>query len=339
MNPDKVKNLLSIAEECSSVEKLTALILSGKKFTAYNGFEPSGRMHIAQGLLTVMNTNTIIENGGRMIIYIADWFAQLNHKLGGDLDKIQDVGIYFIEIFKACGINTADTEFIWASEFIQSTPTYLPRIIDIASNFSIDRAKRCGQIMGRCEKDNLSISQIFYPCMQIADIFELVPGGIDICQLGIDQKKVNMLAIEYANKKNLPQPIILSHRMIMSLRGPEVKMSKSVIGSAIYMDDSVEEVNKLIMMAFCTDEINDNPIYEYIKYIIFRWFKNDITLCGTQYISMQDIDIDFKQMNKKQLKIDVANYINLILEPVRLHFQKPDLTELAARVSGYRVNR
>ena len=35
--------------------------------------------------------------------------------------------------------------------------------------------------------------------MQAADVFEL---GVDICQLGLDQRKVNMLAREYAANAN-----------------------------------------------------------------------------------------------------------------------------------------
>ena len=35
---------------------------------------------------------------------VADWFAQLNEKMGGDLKKIKVVGEYMIEIWKACGM-------------------------------------------------------------------------------------------------------------------------------------------------------------------------------------------------------------------------------------------
>lgn len=335
----KVANLLNICEECDTRDELVKLVASGKKFVAYNGFEPSGRMHIAQGIITVLNTNTIIENGGTMIIYIADWFAQLNHKMGGDLAKIQDLGQYFIEIFKACGMNMDNTKFIWASEHIALSATYMPLLLDISMSFSLDRVKRCGQIMGRADSDKLSASQIFYPCMQTADIFDLVPGGVDVCQLGVDQRKVNMLAIEYAHKKNLKPPVILSHHMLMSLKGPATKMSKSVAGSAIFMDNTAEEVVKLIMGAYCTDEILDNPIYEYIKYICFRWFGNKLDLCGKTYTNMSDIDNDFPQMNKKCLKLDVAAYINRIIEPVRQHMASADVKDLADRVASYQVTR
>lgn len=340
----KIEKLLSIAEECDGKERLVELITKGEKFTAYNGFEPSGRIHIAQGIITVMNTNDIIDCGGRMIIYIADWFAQLNQKMGGDLDKIKDVGLYFIEVFNSCGINMSGTEFIWASDFINNSKTYLQTVLDISTNFTLNRITRCSQIMGRGEKENLYASQIFYPCMQAADIFELVPGGVDICQLGVDQRKVNMLAIEYANKKKLKSPVILSHRMLMSLKGPDTKMSKSVMGSAIYMDDTPDEVRKLINCAYCTDEIEKNPIYEYIKYIIFRWFVTNgrasaLELCGKKYFTMREIDADFNLMNKKELKERVAAYINLILNPVRQHFEKPELKILADKVASYRITK
>lgn len=46
--------------------------------------------------------------------------------------------------------------------------------------------------MGRNESDDLSAAQIFYPCMQCADIFFL---KADICQLGMDQRKVGERAV------------------------------------------------------------------------------------------------------------------------------------------------
>jgi tyrosyl-tRNA synthetase len=42
-------------------------------------------------------------------------------------------------------------------------------------------------LTGRAETDDLAASQIFYPVMQCADIFFL---KADICQLGVDQRKV-----------------------------------------------------------------------------------------------------------------------------------------------------
>lgn len=50
-------------------------------FRLYDGFEPSGRMHIAQGIYKVTNVNkcTYEENGGTFIFWIADWFALMKY--------------------------------------------------------------------------------------------------------------------------------------------------------------------------------------------------------------------------------------------------------------------
>lgn len=44
------------------------------------------------------------------------------------------------------------------------------------------------------------------------------PAQADICQLGLDQRKVNMLAREYCDDiKRKWKPVILSHRMMPGL--------------------------------------------------------------------------------------------------------------------------
>lgn len=104
---------------------------------------------------------------------VADWFAQLNNKMNGDLKKIRVVGEYMIEVWKAVGMNLDMVEFLWASDEINARPAeYWSLVMDIAIKFKLARVMRCTQIMGRDDSD-LQASQIFYPCMQCADIFFL----------------------------------------------------------------------------------------------------------------------------------------------------------------------
>ena len=49
-------------------------------------------MHIAQGVFKAMNVNKITSSNGVFIFWVADWFALMNDKMGGDLDKIKVVG-------------------------------------------------------------------------------------------------------------------------------------------------------------------------------------------------------------------------------------------------------
>lgn len=54
---------------------------------------------------------------------------------------------------------------------------------------------------------------------------------------------------------------------------------------------------------------------------------------------MDEIEKDFHDMNKRELKNNVAEYINKIIEPVRIHFQQPHLKDLLEKVSSYRVTK
>ena len=107
---------------------------------------------------------------------------------------------------------------------------------------------------------------MIYPCMQCTDIFFL---DVDICQLGIDQRKVNMLAIEMADPQ-ADKPIIVSHGMLSGLIEGQEKMSKSNPDSAIFMEDTVEDVNRKIKKAYCPPGVVEaNPVLDYCKNIVF----------------------------------------------------------------------
>ncbi|KAK3006227.1 hypothetical protein RJ639_017186, partial [Escallonia herrerae] len=271
---EKFKIVRSVAEECLKEDELMNLLAKKPHPICYDGFEPSGRMHIAQGVMKTINVNKLTSTGCKVKMWIADWFAQLNNKMGGDMEKIKIVGEYLIEIWKAVGMNLKDgqVEFLWASEEISSRPhDYWPLVLDIAWRNNLNRIKRCIQIMGRSEQDELTIAQIFYPCMQCGDIFFL---KADICQLGMDQRKVNVLAREYCDDiKRKMKPIILSHHMLPGLQQGQEKMSKSDPLSAIFMDDDEADVNVKIKKAHCPRKVVEgNPCLEYIEYLIFPWF-------------------------------------------------------------------
>ena len=139
--------------------------------------------------------------------------------------------------------------FKWASdEITNNAATYWPKMLDIASRFNITRIKKCCQIMGRLE-GNLSAAQVLYPLMQCTDVFFL---KADVCQLGVDQRKVNMLARDDCDAAKIKfKPVILSHHMLYGLKAGQEKMSKSDPDSAIFMEDTKEDVHRKIMNAYC----------------------------------------------------------------------------------------
>lgn len=195
-----MKQLLSVGEECTTPEDLRNLLKKKPDFCLYDGFEPSGRMHIAQGIFKAINVNKCTKAGGTFKFWVADWFALMNDKMGGDLEKIKVVGEYLIEVWKATGMNMDKVQFIWTSDdIVKHGATYWPQALDIIRASSLARMTKCCQIMGRSE-DALTAAQIMYPAMQCCDIFHL---KADICQLGVDQRKVNMLARDYCTAVSL----------------------------------------------------------------------------------------------------------------------------------------
>lgn len=345
---ERVALIRSVGEEVIQEDELVKLLKVKANPNCYDGFEPSGRMHIAQGILRVINVNRMTKAGCHFIFWVADWFALLNNKMGGDLKKIRTVGAYMIEVWKACGMDMSRVEFRWAAEDInRNANDYWMRVMDIARKFNVPRIKRCAQIMGRKEEEDLSAAQILYPCMQCADIFYL---KADICQLGMDQRKVNMLAREYCDEAKIKyKPVIVSHHMLAGLKEGQEKMSKSDPDSAIFMEDSEADVNGKIKKAFCPPQVLEkNPIFDYIKWIIFQSYNEFVIERtadngGTKvYTSYDECAEDYKSgaLHPGDVKAAVAKAINRLIQPVRDHFAKnEDAKKLLNQVRQYKSTR
>ncbi|MFH0808776.1 MAG: hypothetical protein V1888_04140 [archaeon] len=436
---EKVSIVKEVGEEIINEKELRELFEKKKHPVAYDGFEPSGNIHIAQGLLRAINVNKLTSTGIKFRFWVADWFGLLNNKMGGDLAKIRIVGEYFIEVWKACGMDLDNVEFVWTSEFIREHPGYWETVLKLSMNTTVNRVLRCGQIMGREDSTSNPASQIIYPLMQAADIHHL---GADIAQLGMDQRKVNMLARDIFPKLGFVAPVIVSHHMLMGLSEPAMqefleatikfegelmdlrskriftakdfgegillnvkpdspeegeavitrielfskdpmkfgnyeyallsknknsckikyrkvlssvdaaiakKMSKSKPDTAIFMTDSKEDVYRKFNKAFCpAGKVEDNPVLEYMKYIVFERFddiviKRDAKFGGDlEFGCYEDLERVFVSggVHPMDLKNCCAGYIDEMLEPVRKHFRDDKRAKkLKESVEGFVVTR
>ena len=354
---EKIAIVGGFADEIVTEEELRKLFKSKKKYTAYDGFEPSGQIHIAQGLLRAITVNKLASMGVHFKFWVADWFALLNNKMEGDLRKIRIVGEYFIDVWKACGMDLKNVEFIWTSEFIKKHFEYWESVLKLSKLASVKRVLRCSQIMGREDSMSNPSAQILYPLMQAADIHHL---EVDIAQLGLDQRKVNMLARELFPKMGWKVPIAVHHHMLLGLQfqGTELegverkiamKMSKSNPASAVFMTDTREEVFAKFRKAYCPEgKEEDNPVLEYAKYIVFERFKEivikrDVKFGGDLRINSYDALRDkyvAKEIHPLDLKNTLAEYIDKLLEPVREYFRKNiRAKKLAEQVRKFEATR
>jgi hypothetical protein len=68
---EKVTKSAGLAEEITKdVAELRQLFERKAHPVCYDGFEPSGRMHIAQGLQRAMNTNALTESGVKFVFWV-----------------------------------------------------------------------------------------------------------------------------------------------------------------------------------------------------------------------------------------------------------------------------
>lgn len=347
----------SVGEEIITEQELRELLETKQHPVAYDGFEPSGLAHIAFGVFRPLLLDDLQKAGIRFKMFIADWHAWINNKMQGDFDKIQNVGKYFIEVWKAAGVR--GVEYVWSSELAEE-PDYWKKVILIAKHTTVQRATRALTIMGRKEGELKETAQYFYPMMQTADIFQL---EADICQLGLDQRRANMLAREIGPKLGWWKPVIVSHHMLMGLEGikqPEgyeenqkldaeisSKMSKSRPQTAVFVHDSAEQIKQKISNAFCPQkETENNPVLEYCKYMVFRKFgkmkvERPKKFGGdVAFDSYSELEEAFSNgLHPADLKAATSAYMDKMIAPVRKHFEHGKAKELYDFVRKQEVTR
>ncbi len=126
----------------------------------------------------------------------------------------------------------------------------------IAKELTIARTTRTLEIAGRKEGEAHYVSDYLYTPMQVADIFEM---KVKMCQLGMDQRKANMVAREIGEKIGYWKPVCIHHHLLQGLAKPAVwpipegqereaiasaKMSKSKPDTCIFIYDTPEEIKQ-----------------------------------------------------------------------------------------------
>ena len=350
-----------VGEEIITERELRTLLETNDHPTAYDGFEPSGLAHLPFGVLRPILIDDMLRAGVKMKLWIADWFGWVNNKMGGDLNTIQAVGRYFIEVWRAAGVDMSKVEVLWTSNAAKNEE-YWKRVITVAQNSTLARTQRAITIMGRTSKDLVQTSQLLYPMMQVADIFWL---DVDICQLGLDQRRANILAREMADKMKWKKPVAVHHHMLIGLQGKKdakgfdengtfdreiaSKMSKSVPETSIFVHDTREQILAKVNSAYCPAKVLEgNVLIEYSKYIIFRKLKSlkverpEKYGGNAEFFSQSELEEAFRKGNlhPADLKKGVGESLDAIIEPIRTHFEKnPEARRMYTSVKSAETTR
>jgi tyrosyl-tRNA synthetase len=334
------------ALEIVTVEELKTLFETNQNPTAYIGYEPSGFVHVGQ-MITAAKVIDMQRAGIDVTVFLADWHAMINDKLGGNIGNIRACGEYMRDCFFALGVSPS-TKFVYASDLINRAE-YWERFIRICKASSLMRLKRAMTIMGRTEDEvELDASKVMYPPMQVADIFQL---DVDIAYSGMDQRRAHMLARDAAEKLGWKKPIAIHTPLLMSLKGGErmdpveAKMSKSSPDTAIFMHDGPEDVQRKLKNAFCPPEVEGNPVIDTMRLLVFPQLgsakiERSAKYGGpVEYGSFEELKAAYesKSLHPMDLKKGAADAMNQLLEPVRVYFAaKPENLE---KVKSLRITR
>lgn len=303
----------------------------------YIGFEISGYVHLGTGLLTAIKVRDLMGAGVKPCIFLADYHAWINGKMGGDLETIRKVAAgYFKHAFVALGLPEDKVEYVLGSKIYDEE--YWKMVLDIMRNTTMSRMTRCVTIMGRKESDTLSSAAMLYPAMQAADIFKL---GVDIAHAGMDQRKVHMLAREIAPKLGKEKPVALHTGLLAGLQSCmrmnptedeviDAKMSKSVPDSAIFIHESEEEIKRKIGKANCAPKVVEgNPIVQYAEMLVLRdkalkierpaKFGGDLEIANSAQLRSEYSE---GKLHPMDLKNAVARELSSMLRPAREYFGK-----------------
>lgn len=308
------ENVLEIVTE----ENLQELLKKKEKPSVYCGYEPSGPLHLGH-FVTITKLMDLEKAGFKVIILLADIHALLNRK--GSEEEIKKSVENWKKTIKAIGLNA---EIVLGSDF-QFKKEYQFEVMKLAQNSTIQRGLRSMQEIAR-DVENATISQLWYPLMQIADIKEL---KLDVALGGLEQRKVHMMGKDMSNV--LKHKFVAIHTpLITSLRGPGQKMSKSIPGSGISVTDSYEEIKKTINGAYCPEGvINENPILQIMQLIVFPRYKNieikrpekyggDLSFKGYKELEKKYSE---KKLHPSDLKSATVEYLEKIIAPIRKNYK------------------
>ncbi len=329
---DRLDLVLRSTEEVVTREELRALLEKGGTPRAYIGLEPSGLMHVGTGFIVGQKIADLVKAGFHAIIFLADWHAYINDKLGGNLEAIQTCAEYFRDGFRALGAPD-EVEFLYANEFV-THPEYWQKVISVSKASTVARIRRALTIMGRKEEEaDLDASKLIYPAMQVADISWM---NLDLAYGGMDQRHAHMLYRDVAPKLGWKQVVALHTPLLPGLEGggrmdPVAgKMSKSKPDSSILINDPPAEVERKIGKAFCPPkDTDDNPILGIAKLILFPrrgslTIPRDARFGGeVTFRSYAELTSVYRQgeLHPKDLKAGVAAALNAELAPVHRYFE------------------
>lgn len=360
---EKIKLISRNCQEVLTKDDLEKLIESGTPLTHYIGFEISGLVHLGTGLMSMGKIADFLKAGVKCQVLLADFHSYLNNKLGGDWENIRwATNNYFkeglIASLKCFGIDKDQLSFVLGRDLYSNNIIHWETFMEVGKHITLSRNLRSISIMGKGQGKEVDMATLFYPPLQVADIFTL---RVNLAHAGMDQRKAHVVARQVADKLKvnplkdikgkIVAPVAIHQNLVAGLSGPEegqndeesLKMSKSKPNLAVFIHDSPDEIREKIKKAYGPPrKIEYNPLINWVKTLVF-WGeeKGDFRIERPErfggdvvYERASDLISDYQKekLHPSDLKNALAEWLIAKLEPARKHFETDERREILKRM-------
>ena len=248
-NPKKVEEVLTRGVETiyPNRKALEKVLKSGKKIRAYNGIDPTGKLHM--GHLSVLKKLRQFQDlGHEIIVLIGDFTATI----GDPTDKnaarktlsrkqvLANAKDYRKQISKILDLKKTNVRFLHNEKW---TNKLKPKdMLELASNFTVARLLERDMFQRRIKAGkDIHVHEFIYPIFQA---YDSVTMDVDL-EIGGNDQTFNMLAGRTLMKKlKNKEKFVLTTKLLVDREGK--KMGKTE-GNMINLDEKPEEMYGKIM--------------------------------------------------------------------------------------------
>lgn len=259
---ERLKLIKQNTVEILTDDELLELLRKKKAISAYHGTAPTGPYHM--GYFVPIGKMVELEKAGiRIKILLANIHAALDD-LKTPWEQIDTRAEYYKKCIELAFPWERKPEFVLGSSF-QLKEDYVLDILKISTLATVKRAMRAASEVTRMKEPK--VSELIYPIMQSLDEVGL---DVDIQLGGTDQRHIFVFAREYLPKIGYKARVEIMTPLVVSLKGPGVKMSASIPESHIKVYDAEEQIKSKIKAAYCPEGIvKDNPVLQLCQYVVF----------------------------------------------------------------------
>ena len=272
------------------------------------GIQPSGALHIGNYLGAIKQIIEL-QKDYDCLVMIADLHALTTPQ---DPKAYQNQVLDVTATLLASGLDASKTTL-----FLQSAIAEHTELAWIFNTITpIGELERMTQYKEKADKHGQNAGLLTYPVLQAADILlyhpEVVPVGEDQIQhLELTRLIARKFNSRYGQTFAEPKTLLTKSARIMALNDPTKKMSKSIAGSAVGMDDSADDIRKAISSAV-TDTAPDGEMTAGVKNL-FTLLEGFAPEKVTEYQKAHED----KNIKYSDLKNDLGSAIVDTLTPIQ----------------------